>query len=456
MLNISNNRINLPDRYHTLNSINHPTLPKSLKQFSRWLTIFFVMLVVFLFLPWTQNIQSNGMVTNLLPSEKPQTIHSTIAGRIEKWYVREGQLVKTGDTILFLSEIKVDYFDPLLVDRTNKQVDAKAGSIEAYERKIVALGEQIAAMENELKFKTEQLKIKVKQEERKAEAAKAEFDAEKIDYEIALKQYNRTKTLYAEGIKSLTEVEDKNNKLQETAAKLNSAENKWKNAENEIGTSKIQLSTTLNEYNNKIAKAQSEKYATQSDVFESQGAIQKMKITASNYSERSKFYYITAPKDGYVTQVIKGGIGETVKEGDPILTFFPKDFHLAVEMHILPMDLPLIKAGSVVRFMFDGWPAFVFSGWPNNSFGTFGGKVVAVDNYVSTKNQYRVLIAPDPDQEPWPTALRPGSGAKCIALLQDVPVYYEMWRQINGFPPEFYSFKAGKEATKEGTKSDKK
>jgi adhesin transport system membrane fusion protein len=456
MLNISPNRMKLPARYEQLKSLNHPTLPKSLKQFSRWLSIFFIMLMLFLFMPWTQNIQSKGTVTNLLPAEKPQTIHSTIAGRIEKWYVREGQLVKAGDTILFLSEIKVDYFDPKLVERTNKQVDAKSGAIESYEKKIVALAQQIVAMENELKFKTEQLKIKVKQEERKAEAAKAEFDAEKIDLEIATKQFLRTKELYKEGIKSLTEVEDKNNKLQETTAKLNAAENKWKNAENEIGAAKLQLSTTLNEYNNKIAKAQSEKFATQSDIFDSEGAIQKMKITAANYSERNKFYYITAPKNGYVTQVIKGGIGETVKEGDPILTFFPEEFHLAVEMYIMPMDLPLLKPGSVVRFMFDGWPAFVFSGWPNSSFGTFGGKVVAVDNFISAKNQYRVLVAPDPDKEPWPTALRPGSGANCIALLNDVPVYYEIWRQINGFPPEFYKFKGTKNESIEGKNNEKK
>ncbi|MEZ4980233.1 MAG: biotin/lipoyl-binding protein [Saprospiraceae bacterium] len=52
------------------------------------------------------------------PEHRPQTIHSTIAGRIEKWYVQEGQLIKKGDTIVHLSEIKTEYFDPMLVERT--------------------------------------------------------------------------------------------------------------------------------------------------------------------------------------------------------------------------------------------------------------------------------------------------------------------------------------------------
>ena len=30
-----------------------------------------------------------------------------------------------------------------------------------------------------------------------------------------------------------------------------------------------------------------------------------------------------------------------------------------------------------------------------------------------------------------------GSGVYGWALLDDVPVWYELWRQINGFPPDY-------------------
>ncbi|MGB5387644.1 MAG: biotin attachment protein, partial [Eudoraea sp.] len=38
----------------------------------------------------------------------------------------------------------------------------------------------------------------------------------------------------------------------------------------------------------------------------------------------------------------------------------------------------------------------------------------------------------------WPKDLRVGSGAYTIALLEDVPIWFELWRQLNGFPPNYY------------------
>jgi hypothetical protein len=32
-----------------------------------------------------------------------------------------------------------------------------------------------------------------------------------------------------------------------------------------------------------------------------------------------------------------------------------------------------------------------------------------------------------------------GAGAVGFALLKNVPVWYELWRNINGFPPDFYT-----------------
>jgi len=120
------------------------------------------------------------------------------------------------------------------------------------------------------------------------------------------------------------------------------------------------------------------------------------------------------------------------------VTIMPSDYDLAVELFVKPMDLPLIKKGQEVRFIFDGWPAFIFSGWPGQSFGTYKGRIVAIDNMISNKGEYRILVGSDPDSEPWPDALRVGSGAQGIALLKNVPVWYEIWRRLNGFPPEYY------------------
>jgi hypothetical protein len=133
------------------------------------------------------------------------------------------------------------------------------------------------------------------------------------------------------------------------------------------------------------------------------------------------------------------GIGETIKEGAEIVNIVPADAELAVEMYVQPVDLPLIQPGNKVRFIFDGWPAIVFSGWPQLSNGTFGGVVIAIDQFAGPTNQYRVLVTQDPEEDKWPDLLRMGSGAEGIALFNDVPVWYEIWRQLNGFPADYYS-----------------
>jgi multidrug efflux pump subunit AcrA (membrane-fusion protein) len=79
------------------------------KILNRLITLVAILAFITLFLPWTQNISGKGAVTTLKPNQRPQSIQSVISGRIEKWYVKEGDFVKA--TPSFLSEIKEDYMD---------------------------------------------------------------------------------------------------------------------------------------------------------------------------------------------------------------------------------------------------------------------------------------------------------------------------------------------------------
>ena len=121
------------------------------------------------------------------------------------------------------------------------------------------------------------------------------------------------------------------------------------------------------------------------------------------------------------------------------MTIMPEGYELAIETYVSPIDAPLIHPGERVRVQFDGWPAIVFSGWESLSFGTYAAKVVAIENFISPNGKYRVLLAPDDKDHPWPEQLRVGSGTKSIALLNDVPIWFELWRNLNGFPPNFYT-----------------
>jgi membrane fusion protein, adhesin transport system len=439
MLNISENSIISDLNSGRFRSFNNMDLTNSHVLLTRWLLAALGLFILFILLPWTQNIQSRGQVTTLRPEQRPQFIPSAIAGRIEQWYVREGQLVKKGDTIVFISEIKAEYFDPLLVQRTELQVTAKEGAIDAYREKADALEKQIIAMRNELQFKQQQLNSKIQQANFKIAADSADLTQAIIQDSVALIQYNRTKILFEKGIEPRSKIEDRKVKLQETEAKVISAKNKLDASRNDLTIALLERNTILYEYNQKIAKAESDRFSTLSEFYDAQGGVNKLRIESANYKQRSNFYYILAPQDCYITKTMTPGIGETVKEGDPIVSIVPADYQLAVELYINPMDLPLIREGQLVRFIFDGWPAFIFSGWPGQSFGTYSGKIVAIDNTTSDNNKYRILVTPDHQDKPWPKELRPGSGAQGIALLNNVPLWYEIWRQFNGFPPDFYN-----------------
>lgn len=438
MLNISNNSVShlLPDQYRS--TMKSDGLPKAHRMLRLWLLSVLFIVVVMMFMPWTQNIQAKGKVTTLDPSQRPQTIHATISGRIEKWYVREGQQVSKGDTIAFLSEVKTEYFDPALVDRTGEQVEAKAGAIGAYGDKAEALTDQIDAMQQELSLKRQQLARKVEQTELKLASLRAELQQAEVALEIAQAQFERTDTLFRRGIKSRTDLEDKRAKLQEARAKAVAAANKVGETENELRVAQLELSNITNEYNNKIAKTRADRSSTLSDLYTAQGDLNKAQVTYENYRQRAQYYYITAPQDAYITQVIRPGVGEIIKEGEALVSIMPARYELAVEMYVRPMDLPLIHLGNEVRFLFDGWPSIFFSGWPELSYGVYTGEIFAIDNTINKEGLYRILVAASDEGKPWPDALRPGSGARGIALLDRVPVWYELWRRLNAFPPNYY------------------
>ncbi|MFN0175666.1 MAG: HlyD family secretion protein [Saprospiraceae bacterium] len=438
MLNISDNTPPASAYPQSSVSMSKIRLPGWHWTFRRLMAVLMVVFLIFMFLPWTQNVRADGRVTTLRPEQRPQTVHATISGRIERWYVAEGQAIKRGDTLVFLSEVKSEYFDPELVNRVGDQVFAKKGSINAYGQKADALEDQIEAMRRELESKILQTRNKIEQARLKIQSDTLKVVQARIDLQVAQRQLNGAKSLYDKGLEPLTKLEERRLKLQDAETKLVAAENQLGSSRNDLAIYTTELRLIQNETANKIAKAQSDRFSTISDQFDAQANVSKLQIERENYARRQSFYYILAPQDGFVVQAIKPGIGEIIKEGEPLVSIQAADYQLAVEMFVKPLDLPLLSVGSHVRFIFDGWPAFFFSGWPGVSLGTFGGHVVAIDRNISGNGKFRVLVAPDAGDHPWPRAILPGGGAKGIALLNDVPVWYELWRVFNGFPPDLY------------------
>jgi multidrug efflux pump subunit AcrA (membrane-fusion protein) len=406
----------------------------------RWTLFIIGFSLVFLLLPWTQNIRARGSVTTLRQEERPQEINSVISGKVAQWFVKEGDIVKKGDTILKLAEVKVEYFDPNLLNRTKEQINSKQQSAEGYKGKASTALVQIEALLQNRSLKLQSIENKIQQQQLKIISDSIDITAAINDFNIYKRQLDAGKIMLDSGAISLIDFEKRKANYQNAYAKKVSAENKLAQSKQELQNLSIEKNSINQDFADKIAKAQGENFSSISDAATADAEIAKLKNLYANYDIRNQLYYVLAPQDGQITKAKKAGINEFIKEGEMIAEIVPNKISLAVELFINPMDVPLISKGQKVRFIFDGFPVIVFSGWPAASYGTFSGVVAAIETNISVNGKFRILVAEDPDlkQKRWPKYLQLGAGAQGIALLKNVPIGYELWRNINGFPPEFY------------------
>jgi multidrug resistance efflux pump len=395
-------------------------------------------LLLALFLPWTQNINANGAVTTLYQDQRPQQLNTIIPGRIVKWYVREGNYVQKGDTIVQLLDIKDDYLDPNLVKRTEEQLNAKKQKADLSRDKAMATQNQIVAIENARELKLNSLQNKLEQLNRKVISDSAALVASEIDHSIAQVQLTRAKQMYSEGIIPLTELERRTAQYNKALAYMTEKSQTLKNTRQDLVICRIEISTVVQDAADKIFKARAEIASAMGDAASTDAEVAKNQNQLANYIIRGGQRWLIAPQSGQITKARKAGLNETVKEGDMIVEIVPDKVNYAVELFIDPMDLVLISKGQEVRMIFDGYPAVVFSGWPNASYGTFQGTVAAVETNRSENGKFRMLIIPNEKDKPWPKELKLGAGVQGFALLKNVRVWFELWRQINGFPPEYY------------------
>ena len=250
------------------------------------------------------------------------------------------------------------------------------------------------------------------------------------------------------GLVSLTQLQQRNVSYQNALAKKTSAENKLAQTQQEIAAQNIEQNAVIQEYTEKLSKTEGDRFQSMGQVAGSTGDIAKLENQVATYKVRKGLYYILATQDGQITQLTKAGIGEIVKDAETIGIIVPKNIDYIAEIYVKPVDLPLLRENQKVMLTFDGFPAIVFSGWPNSSYGTFSGKIIAIENSISENGLFKAIVAEDKTQKRWPPNMKIGTGASGIAILNDVPIWYEIWRNINGFPPDYYQVNTQKNEKK--------
>lgn len=407
--------------------------------FAVWLLLVMVgVLLAMLLLPWQQTARGTGRVIAYFPTERPQTVESPIYGRVANWgnNIVEGARVKKDDFIL---EIRDN--DASRSQRLTDQMANTQEKIRLLKTKAETYGRQVEDL-------TEAKKMLIQAGEELIEAAKQKISAEEQGLraaragEVQTKaNFERQKALRDLGIQAGKEIEQELRKYEEAQAKYLAAQAYVSEAKNNLQAKIHELEQKSREAETKIDYARAMQQEALGDVQLASKDLLDIEGKAAQFESRR----VLAPRDGIIFKLFVSENAEMLKEGDALFTIVPEITDHAVELLVDGNDIPLVDIGSEVRLQFHGFPAVQFvSGWPKVSRGTFGATVVAIDA-TDTKGKFRILVRPPTGDEPWgqnekwpdDRFLRQGVRVNGWVMLNQVTLGYEIWRQLNGFPPDF-------------------
>ena len=408
--------------------------------------------------PWQQNVTGSGDVIALDPEERQQILGAPIKGRVERWgeNIKENVRVKKGDFIVEIRDLDEDYAERLRlkVENSEKAVTASEEQVTAAEQVLEFANTVVKTYEQQLTQYESILEQTTLFEQSYVNAAEQKVEGEKEllrQYEAAIPQLEaeveRVRNLHERGNISLQKVQEVERKLQEAEAKVRYGERQVAAASEEL-QGKIEerqakidkANADIEEVNAKLRKARGDVSKTESDLKKVEQGLAKARqdlLADQTALRRQTTGVVTAPFDGFIVQIFPNQGSAVLKEGDPLFKIVPDTADRAVQIWLDGNDAPLVEPGRHVRLQFEGWPAIQFAGWPSVAVGTFGGEILSVDATDNGAGKFRVLVIPDPDSEPWPEErfLRQGVRTNGWVLLNRVPLWYEVWRQLNGFPP---------------------
>ncbi len=392
-----------------------------LTRFFSWMLLlgFLVLLFGIAFLPWRQFVSGSGRVIAFNPLDRRINIEAQVPGRVKHLHVSEGQRVKKGELL-----VEIQDNDPNLLNNLRAQREAIESRRDFALSRVESLVAQITQQDL---AKTQAL-----------DGAEQRVAGAKIAAETALLNFNRTEALFGKGLASKRDHELASLQRGATEADLKSAQ--------------AALKRTSNDFDAITASIHAQKGSALADVAAAERDLSVIDIQINQSSQQE----VESPRDGIVLQIAAND-GTYLRPGSLICVIIPETDSRFVEVWLDGNDVPLlhprkeengvVSPGSSVRIAFEGWPAIQAIGWPQLAVGTFPGEVVFVDATDDGKGKFRVVIGPAKEaiergglaaSSGWPNKdrwLRQGARANAWVLLEEVPLWFELWRQVNGFPP---------------------
>jgi len=430
-----------------MKSLESIETPLVLKSFTYILLYSAGLFFLGLFLPWTQTITGTGKVTVFSPMNRPQVINSLISGKISNIYIHEGDWVKRGQLLLELEETEEKFLDTAQLERVQEQRHAYLAKRYATERLIQSLERQINSLLKVQSAVIPNADIEISQSSDKHNMVKQKLQAAEQNYKTAQINFSRNEKLFEKGLSSKRDFELAELAFIKARSEYEASGSELNITERGINQSRLNYNKISAESSLKVQETEAKLAQAFEKLADVNSEILKLDINLANLESRISQRKIYSPIDGQIVRLKIIGRAETVKASQELLTIVPNTSDQAVELYVPDVFAPLINPGREVRLQFSGFPALQFPGSANTAFGTFSGVVKVIDASANEEGEYRILVQPNykrinkKEDRPWPSTanLRPGSKVVGWVLLDQVPVWYELWRVLNGFPPTIMS-----------------
>ena len=415
-------------------------IPERLKFSSRLaIKLVILFLLIIAFVPWTQTITVTGQLSAYSPYERPQDIEAQITGRIQKWHVFEGVRVKQGDLIVELEDYDPNFMAPDLLSFLDQRKKALEQTRQAALSRADQLDKRIKEMQNLVKTAVPSAQARVVEAQNKVREAYQKVESAKITVSTAELNVDRHKQLAEQGLVSQRELEltiqsaiASKADMEGAQANLSAAEQSMK----ALGFGREQISAEMLQ---RLLDAEAARDASVGEAAKAADQVADVSLRMSNATQRRMASKVLAPIDGTVVKMAEAGAGETVRQGDKIVRISPNSLDKAIEMTADGIDAPLLNVGRKVKILFYGIPAIPLPAWPEVMAGTYTGVIKVIDQVDDGKGNFRFWVVPDPEDRMWPEQSHVRQGTKVMGwvILNRVPLWYELWRRFNLFPPDY-------------------
>ncbi|MFT3769310.1 MAG: HlyD family efflux transporter periplasmic adaptor subunit [Minicystis sp.] len=379
--------------------------------------------------PWQQNAPGKGRVIAYSPVERPQAIEAPVEGRIVRWFVEEGARVNEGDPVVDISDN-----DSEIMSRLDRERAALEERVEAARARLGAVDDRIGALRSSQQAAIDAASGRVRMGQDRARAAAQAVDAAEAAQRAAELNHERQLPLFEKGLASKRTLELAELDVARARTELERARAALSAARAEVSALLADQSKVTQDTAAAVNDATAARATAQAEIAAAQAEIARLEVRVA----RQRTQAVKAPRAGTVLRLVARQGGEMVKAGDTLALFVPDTSARAVELWVEGNDINLVRKDQRVRLQFEGWPAVQFAGWPSAAVGTWGARVAFADAADDGHGRFRVVVVPeDPAAWPSPEHLRQGTRVNGWILLGRVRLGYELWRQFNGFPPDW-------------------